>query len=211
MTESDGNGKKYCGQSSLPPLKMAKTDVSSEGGSYFEFYNLDEIYSRATSNVFDLSLGDLDYVISLPSESIPPNFFKFASSCGSVRGQILKNCGQLFKDACEVPTPIHPVYEFMLQGSVISPRQIHEALMVARRMPNMDPLASLFVDMLKKWTEEVLTWNTDSGEVKLYLKRSVEEVSGGGAVPGPENHANGEEVTGGDNDVEGNGDPEGGD
>ena len=63
-------------------------------------------------------------------------------------------------------------------------------------MPNMDPLASLFVDMLKKWTEEVLTWNTDSGEVKLYLKRSVEEVSGGGVVPGPENRDN-EEVTGG--------------
>ena len=40
---TNGNGKKNDGKSSLPPLKVAKKDVSGGGDDSFEFYNLDEI------------------------------------------------------------------------------------------------------------------------------------------------------------------------
>ena len=156
----------------LPPNKIEKNS-SNENDEVFLFYNIEEMYDQMAEALSELPIGDINYVSNLGSKKISPKHQLFVSACCSLKSKIILDTAGMYDKASKLASPIHPLFNFMLYGSVITVAQIHDALKMASEMTDLGPLETLFIDMLRKWFSHVLTHEETSDRPRFFLKRSA--------------------------------------
>ena len=169
-----------CASSDLPlesllPLTKVGKNRSNESEESLLFYDIDEVYGQMAEMPSELPIGDIYYFSNLESKKISPNHHLFVSACCSLRSTIIFDTAGMFDEASKLPSPIHPLFNFMLYGSIITVAQIHEALRMANDMTELGPLESLFVEMLRKWFHYVLTHRETGDRPRFFLKRSADD------------------------------------
>ena len=163
----------------LPAQKKRKGSDSSNSDAEYTFYELEDIFARGQDDQYSLTLGELNYVSNLRSENISTKHHVFAHSCGNISKQVRNGVADLLKEGKKLECPAHPIYDFMVFGSVITLQQIIDALAKAREFPQLDQLEQLFVNMLQHWMSQVFVQHPDAiNSPQLFLRPS----RGGGAT-----------------------------
>ena len=104
----------------LPAQKKRKGSDTSNSEAEYIFYELDDIFARGQDDQYSLTMGELNFVSNLRSENISPKHHVFAHSCGNIFKQVRQGAADLLKEGKKLECPAHPIYDFMVFGSVIT-------------------------------------------------------------------------------------------